>query len=63
MWKERLCQTFGMQNATKSGLWERRNRRNFALDKSRAKMLTLGRAQTSMALLSLNRIIALLKSK
>ena len=32
--------------------------RTFALDKSRAKMLTLGRAQTSLALLSLNRIIA-----
>ena len=47
-----------MQNATKSGLWERENRRTFALDKSHAKMLTLGRAQTSLALLSLNRIIA-----
>ena len=33
-------------------------RRTFALDKSRAKMLTLDRAQTSLALLSLNRIIA-----
>jgi hypothetical protein len=33
-------------------------RRTFALDKSRAKMLTLGRAQTSLALFSLNRIIA-----
>ena len=33
-------------------------RRTFAFDKSRAKMLTLGRAQTSLALFSLNRIIA-----
>jgi hypothetical protein len=54
---------FGMRNATKWRLWERRNRRTFALDKSRAKMLTLSRAQTSLTLLSLNRIIAPLKSK
>ena len=33
-------------------------RRTFALDKTRAKMLTLCRAQTSLALLTLNRIIA-----
>lgn len=56
--KEWLSQTFGMQNAARVGLWERGNRRTFALDKSRAKMLTLGRAQASLALLSLNRIIA-----
>jgi hypothetical protein len=28
--KERLCQTYGMQNAMKWRLWERRNRRTFA---------------------------------
>jgi len=47
-----------MQNAMKGRLWESGNRRTFALDKSRAKMFMLGRAQTSLALLSLNRIIA-----
>ena len=47
-----------MRNATKWRLWERRNRRTFAPSYELvAKMLTLGRAQTSLALLSLNRII------
>jgi hypothetical protein len=27
---DKLCQTFGMQNAMKSGLWECGNRRTFA---------------------------------
>jgi len=52
-----------MQNAMKWRLYTSENRRTFALDKSRAKMLTLGRTQTSLALLSLNRIIAPSKSK
>ncbi len=52
-----------MQNAMKRRLYTSQNRRTFALDKSRAKMLTLGRAQTSLALLSLNRIIAPQKDK
>ena len=46
-----------MQNAIIVRLYSSQNRSNFALDKSRAKMLTLGRAQTSLNLPSLNRII------
>ena len=46
-----------MQNAIIGRLYTCKIQTNFALDKSRAKMLTLGRAQTSLNLPSLNRII------
>ena len=46
-----------MQNAIIGRLYSSQKPTNFALDKSRAKMLTLGRAQTSLNLPSLNRII------
>ena len=53
-----------MQNAMKWRLYTSENRRTFAPSyKLVAKMLTLGRDQTSLTLLSLNRIIAPSKSK